>query len=117
MPSAFQLSLSLALQINPENPLITVIPVLQGEVTLHKASVNINSKLAYAPFENRNLKQYFVYCFGPCICYLDITLVDVASDWIFGRTAGHSSLYFFSNGLSFWVEKNSNTALSFPVSM
>lgn len=97
MPSVFQLSLSLTLQINPENPLITVIPVLQGEAMLHKATINVNSKLASATFANCNLNQYF----GPCICYLDITLVDVASDWIFSHIVGHSSLYFFSNGLSF----------------
>lgn len=64
MPSIFQLSISLALQINPENPLITVIPVLQGEVMHDKATVNVNSKFVSAPFENCNLNQYFVYCFG-----------------------------------------------------
>lgn len=57
MPSVFQLSLSLALQINPENPLITVILVLQGDVTLHKATVNVNIKLVSAPFENCNLNK------------------------------------------------------------
>lgn len=98
MPSVFQLSLSLALQINPENPLITVILVLQGEVMLHKATVNVNIKLVSAPFENFDLNHYFAYCFGLCICYLDITLVDMASDWIFSHTVDQSSLYFFSNG-------------------
>lgn len=116
MPCVFQLSISLALQINPENPLITVIPVIQGEVMLDKATINVNSKLLSAPFENCNLSQYFVYCFGLYTCYLDITLVDVASDWTFSHIIDQSSWYFFSNGLSFGG-KNSIMALSFPVSL
>lgn len=91
MPPVFQLLISLALQINPENPLITVILVLQGEVMLDKATVNVNSKLVSAPFENCNLNQYFVNCFGLCACYLDIALVDMASDWIFSHTVDQPS--------------------------
>lgn len=53
---------------------------------LHKATINVNSKLVSAPFENCNLNQCFAYCFGLCLCYLDIILVEVASDWIFCHT-------------------------------
>lgn len=54
MLSVFQPSLSLAVQLNSGNPLITVITVLQGEVMLYKATVNVNIKLASASFENCN---------------------------------------------------------------
>lgn len=54
MLSVFQPSLSFAVQLNSGNPLITVIPILQGEVKLHKATINVNIKLASASFENCN---------------------------------------------------------------
>lgn len=52
MLSVFHPSLSLAVQLNSGNPLITVIPILEGKVMLHKGTVNVNIRLASASFEN-----------------------------------------------------------------